>query len=73
MKNRISEYFSCRLSVLLLMLALMMLLVPGHLAAATSSAVMEQKAEQAYRLAKEDYGQFNRDKKQWPKRKNWIR
>ena len=73
MKNRMSEYCSCRLGVLLLMLAFTMLLVPGHLATATSSSAIEQKAEQAYRQAKKDYGQFNHDKKQWPKRKNWIR
>ncbi|MEA2108043.1 MAG: N-acetylmuramoyl-L-alanine amidase [Pseudomonadota bacterium] len=68
-----SEYFSCRLGVMLLMLVFMMLLVSVHLAAATSSSVIEQKAEQAYRLVKKNYRQFNHDKKQWPKRKNWIR
>lgn len=73
MKNRMSEYFSCRLGVMLLMLVFMMLLVSVHLAAATSSSVIEQKAEQAYRLVKKNYRQFNHDKKQWPKRKNWIR
>ena len=73
MKNRMSEYFSYQLGVLLLILAFMILLVSSPLAAATSSSVMEQKAEQAYRQAKKDYGQFNRDKKQWPKRKNWLK
>lgn len=73
MKNRMPGYCSYRLSLLALMLAFMMLLISGGIATAAGSSVMEQKAEQAYRLAKKDYRQFNRDKKQWPKRKNWIR
>ena len=74
MKNRMPGGCSYRLSLLsLMLLAFMILLLPGHLAAASSASVSEQKAERAYRLAKKDYRQFNRDKKKWPKRKNWIR
>lgn len=72
MKKKMSAYVVFRPTVWLLMLAVMLLLVPGHPVAAAGSSAREQKAEQAYRQAKKDYGKFNRDKKQWPKRKNWI-
>jgi N-acetylmuramoyl-L-alanine amidase len=62
----------CRVGVVSLVMALIIVLTT-YFALAAGTSTMNQKAEQAYRLAKKEYGQFNRDRKQWPKRKNWIR
>jgi N-acetylmuramoyl-L-alanine amidase len=62
-----------QMGVVSLVIALMIVLYTAHFAVAVSTSTMNQKAEQAYRLAKKEYVQFNRDRKQWPKRKNWLR
>jgi len=71
-RDRLMVHTFRRVGVVSLVMALMVVLT-AHFAVAAGTSTMNQKAEQAYRLAKKEYGQFNRDRKQWPKRKNWIR
>ena len=72
-RNRLMIHAFGRVGAVSLVMALMLLLNTAHFAVAAGASTMNQRAEQAYKLAKKEYGQFNRDRKQWSKRKNWIR